>query len=134
MIKISRNEFFKKTFEMGYIAVNKKYDIAPLDLSKYPLTEKTKRIVDSNFMEESEDYNGEYMLKSHWPSNLSYSFAKECEFCLKLIDYYSAYAFSDDQLAIFTYCEGDVTLTLFTDKEKYKKEKDRTIAFYNREG
>lgn len=33
-------------------------------------------------------------------------------------------------MAVFTYTEGDIYLTLFTDKAKYEAEKERTIKFY----
>ena len=46
---------------------------------------------------------------------------------------YSSYAYSDEQMAVFTYTEGDIYLILFTDKVKYEAEKERTIKFYEEE-
>ena len=92
-----------------------------------------ERIANVNFMEETEDRNGNYMLGGHWMSDLSYQFANKCKFDLVQVDGYSSYAYSDEQMAVFTYTEGDIYLTLFTDKVKYEAEKERTIKFYEEE-
>ena len=130
---VSRNEYFELIGKLGVKKVENEYEIVALDLSAYPLNEDTKRIADANFMEETEDRNGNYMLCGHWMSDLSYQFAKKCKFDLVQVDGYSSYAYSDEQMAVFTYCEGDITLTLFTDKAKYETEKERMIKFYKEE-
>jgi hypothetical protein len=38
-------------------------------------------------------------------------------------DCYSFYAYNDAEMIIYTYCEGDTTLTLFNDPVKYEAEK-----------
>ena len=81
-------------------------------------------------MEESTDRNGNYMLRGHWLSDLCYQFAEKCKFDLVQVDGYSSYAYSDEQMAVFTYCEGDITLTPFENKAEYEKEKADTIKFY----
>ncbi len=105
-------------------------EILQLDLSAYKLSETTKRIADFTFTEETTDKNGNYLLKGHCPYNISYQFANQCDFILKQVDGFSSYAFSDEQMAVFTYCEGDICLTLFTDWEKYEREKADIIRFY----
>ena len=130
---IPRNEYYKMIRETGRIPDEKEYEIADLDLSAYKLSETTARIANANFMEETENRNGEYMLSGHWMSDLSYAFAKKCKFDLVQVDGYSSYAYSDEQMAVFTYTEGDIFLTLFTDREKYETEKARTIKFYEEE-
>ena len=130
---IPRNEYYKMIRETGRIPDEKEYEIADLDLSAYKLSETTSRIANANFMEETENRNGEYMLSGHWMSDLSYAFAKKCKFDLVQVDGYSSYAYSDEQMAVFTYTEGDIYLTLFTDREKYETEKARTIKFYEEE-
>ena len=130
---IPRNEYYKMIRETGRIPDEKEYEIADLDLSAYKLSETTARIANANFMEETENRNGEYMLSGHWMSDLSYAFAKKCKFDLVQVDGYSSYAYSDEQMAVFTYTEGDIYLTLFTDREKYETEKARTIKFYEEE-
>ena len=130
---IPRNEYYKMIRETGRIPDEKEYEIADLDLSAYKLSETTARIANANFMEETENRNGEYMLSGHWMSDLSYAFAKKCKFDLVQVNGYSSYAYSDEQMAVFTYTEGDIYLTLFTDREKYEKEKADTIKFYKEE-
>ena len=130
---IPRNEYYKMIRETSRIPDEKEYEIADLDLSAYKLSEITVRIANVNFMEETENRNGEYMLSGHWMSDLCYQFAKKCKFDLVQVDGYSSYAYSDEQMAVFTYTEGDIYLTLFTDREKYETEKARTIKFYEEE-
>ena len=130
---IPRNEYYKMIRETGRIPDEKEYEIADLDLSAYKLSETTSRIANTNFMEETENRNGEYMLSGHWMSDLSYAFAKKCKFDLVQVDGYSSYAYSDEQMAVFTYCEGDITLTPYTNREAYEREKERTIKFYEEE-
>ena len=133
MKQIARNEYYKLIRETGRIPKDDEYEILPLDLSVYPLNETTKRIANANFTEETTNRNGNYMLSGHWWSDLSYQFAKKCEFDLVQVDGYSSYAFSDEQMAVFTYTEGDIFMTLFTEREEYESEKERTVKFYKEE-
>jgi len=128
--KINRNDYFKMLSECNRRDIEARYDILDLDLSKYHLREITQKVVNNNFMEETVNRNGDYMLSGHWWANLSYSFADKCGFDLTVVDSYSAYAFSDEQMAVFTYCEGDINFTPFADMESYLKEKKETIKFY----
>lgn len=128
--KISRNDYYKMIRETGRIPKDDEYDIIPLDLSVYYLNEDTVRIANANFSEETTNRNGDYMLSGHWSSNLCYQFASKCKFDLVQINGYAAYAYSDEQMAVFTYCEGDITLTPFMDKAEYEKEKAEMIKFY----
>lgn len=128
--KINRNDYFKMLSECNRRDIEARYDILDLDLSKYHLREITQKVVNNNFMEETVNRNGDYMLCGHWWANLSYSFADKCGFDLTVVDSYSAYAFSDEQMAVFTYCEGDINFTPFADMESYLKEKKETIKFY----
>lgn len=133
MKMVTRNEYYNYIRETGRIPKDDEMQIAPLDLSTYNLSEDTKRIADINFSEETTNRNGDYMLTGHWMSDLSYQFAKKCKFDLVQVDGYSSYAYSDEQMAVFTYTEGDIYLTPFTDKAKYEAEKERTIKFYEEE-
>lgn len=131
--KIARNDYYKMISETGRIPKDDEYEILDLDLSEYHLNEDTVRIANKNFMEETTNRNGNYMLSGHWLSDLCYVFASKCKFDLVQVDGYSSYAYSDEQMAVFTYCEGDITLTPFTDKVEYEKEKAETIRFYKEE-
>ena len=133
MKQITRNEYYNLIRTTGRIPKDDEYDILPLDLSAYPLSETTKRIVNINFSEETTNRNGDYMLAGHWWSDLSWQFAKKCDFEFVQVDGYSSYAYSDEQQAVFTYTEGDIYFTPFTDKDKYETEKERTIKFYKEE-
>lgn len=131
--KIARNDYFKMISETGRVPKDDEYEILDLDLSAYHLNEDTVRIANKNFMEETTNRNGNYMLSGHWYSDLCYAFASKCKFDLVQVNGYSSYAYSDEQMAVFTYCEGDITLTPFTDKAEYEKEKAETIRFYKEE-
>lgn len=100
------------------------------DLSSFSLNETTKKIANLNFFEERKDKNGNYMLRGLWSSDICEQFASVCGFELVRIDGYSSYAYSDEQKAIFGYCERDIMLTLYTDTVKYKKGKNDIIKFY----
>lgn len=132
-IKISRNDYYKMIMETGRIPKDDEYEILSLDLSAYSLNEITKRIVDIQFTEETTNKYGNYMLCGHWFGDKSYQFALQCGFKLTQVDGYSSYAYSDEQMAVFTYAEGDIYFIPFTDREKYEKEKERTIKFYEEE-
>lgn len=127
---IPRNEYYQMIKDTGSIPDENEYDILPLDLSAYKLSETTQRIANANFDCETESKRGDYMLVGHWLSNLCYQFAEKCGFDLVQVDAYSAYAYSDKQMAVFSYTEGDIYLILFTDKAKYEAEKADTIGFY----
>jgi hypothetical protein len=132
-IKITRNDYYKLIRETGRIPKDDEYEIIPLDLSSYSLNEITRKIVDIQFTEETTNRNGEYMLHGNWFCDKSYQFALQCGFKLHQVDGYSSYAYSDEQMAVFTYTEGDIYITPFVDREKYEKEKERTIKFYKEE-
>ena len=82
---VSRNEYFELIDKLGVKKVESEYEIADLDLSVYSLNEDTKRIANVNFMEETEDKNGNYMLGGHWMSDLSYAFAKKCNISVECL-------------------------------------------------
>lgn len=128
--KISRNDYFKMISETGRVPKDDEYEILDLNLSAYHLNEDTVRIANKNFMVETTNRNGNYMLSGHWLNDLCYAFSSKCKFDLVQVDGYSSYAYSDEQMAVFTYCEGNITLTPFTDKAEYEKEKAETIRFY----
>lgn len=133
MKKITRNDYYELISKTGKIPKDDEYEILPLNLSPYLLNETTQKIVNAIFTKETTNRYGDYMLTGFWLTDKSYAFANQCEFKLVQIDGYSSYAFSDEQMAVFTYTEGDIFLTLFTDKEKYESEKERTIKFYEEE-
>ena len=92
---VPRNEYFELIGKLGVKKVESEYEIADLDLSSYSLNEDTKRIANVNFMEETKDRNGNYMLGGHWMSDLSYQFTKKCKFDLVQVD--ASYCGENDQ-------------------------------------
>lgn len=99
----------------------------------FRLNEDTIRIAKVNFTKETTDRKGNYMLKGHWWRDLCYQFANICDFVAVQIDGYSSYAYSDAQMAILEYCEGDISLKVFDDRSRYEQEKADTIRFYKEE-
>lgn len=130
--QISRNEYFKLlTMAHGRLPANIEYDIIPIDFTDYgALFDATKRMVDGSFTRETEDKHGDYMLCGHWIENWTYQFVDKCKLHVHYVDGYSAYAYSDDQLALFTFCEGDVYFNPYKDKKTYVKRKKEMIDFY----
>ena len=45
--------------------------------------------------------------------------------------YYSGFGFNDEEMLIYTWCEGDTTLTLFNDRETYQKEREATEKWFD---
>lgn len=128
--KISRNDYYEMISKTGRIPKDDEYEILPLDFSEYHLNSDTQRIANINFSEETIDRNGNYMLRGHWLDDLCFAFAAKCNFELCVISSYSAYAYSDEQMALFTYCEGDITLTPHKTREEYEADKEEMLQFY----
>ena len=108
-------------------------EIIPVDLSEFPqISEKTKERINILFDEEYHDRRNNYMLRgsTHHPGqevqhlNLNYG---------DYADYYSFYAYHDAEMLIYTYCEGDTTLTLFNDPVKYEAEKALQAKWWREE-
>lgn len=132
--KITRNDYYNLIMETGKIPKDGEYEILPLDLSRFGhLTERTVEWLNKIFTEETLDKNGEYMLKTHNLENQSYLIMQIFKMNMTMVDGCSAYAFSDDEMMVYTYCEGDMYMTLFDDREKYAAEKKETIRFYKEE-
>jgi len=107
--------------------------IAPLDLSKFKALKKdTRKFINAFFDEEDTDRDGNYMLRG-------FTYHQDIEvkkFNCKYGDYtngYSFYAYNDEEFMIYTYCEGDTTLTLYPNKESYDIGYKKTHDWYKRE-
>ena len=111
-------------------------EIIPLDLSAYPnIKEKTKEHINKLFDEETTDKNGNYMLRGfHGDSIRMWNYEKEvlglyCHYGF----YYAGCGWNDEEMLLYTFCEGDTTLTLFNDRSLYEKEKEETERFFMRD-
>ena len=82
---VTRNKYFELVQKYGPREAESRYDILPLDLSEYHLSNDTKRLADRNFMEEKTDRNGHYMLAGHWIDNYCYRFAEKCALDLVMV-------------------------------------------------
>lgn len=146
MIQMTKNEYkeflkanaAKLYKESGYIMEQYNADadavqIKPLDLSKYPLlSAETIKWLNILFDEEDVDRKGNYMLRGFTYRSAAEVKALKCSYG----DYtngYSYFAYNDDECFIYTYCEGDTTLTLYPDKENYHKGYEETYNWYKEE-
>lgn len=108
-------------------------EILPFNLSRFSsLSESTKKWINILFKEEDTDRNGNYMLRGftyHEREEVNHLNAYYGDYA----NAYSFYAYNDSELLIYTYCEGDTTLTLFETAEKYAKAKQETHDWYKEE-
>lgn len=110
-------------------------DILPLDLSKYEsITEETAKWINVLFDEESSDNDGNYVLYGFVGDNVN-RWIKEKE-VLKL-DYTtcllcSGYGYNNDEMLLYEWSDGDTTLTIFDDREKYQAAKEKAAEVYSK--
>lgn len=125
--KVTRDEYFEIVKNSGRVPVKGEYEIIPLDLSRFSLEEITKKIVNANFTNVIDESGKNITLFSHMSLKREMEFAKRCNFRNVIMEAYLGYAYSDEQLAFLTYCEEDTILYLFTDKDKYERNRDKAI-------
>lgn len=121
-------EYNKKEMDAELDAV----EILPFDLQRFNLDPETEKWINLLFKEETTDRNGNYMLRG-----FTYYEREEVNHLnAHYGDYanaYSFYAYNDKENFIYTYCEGDTTLTLFETEEIYSKAKAETQQWYKEE-
>ena len=106
--------------------------ILPLDLKRFHFNPTLKKWINKLFDEEDVDRNGNYMLRGF----TRHEGTELVMLGLSYGDYansYSFYAYNDKSRMIYTYCEGDTTLTLFENEENYLKAKQETATWYKKE-
>jgi hypothetical protein len=105
-------------------------EFIPLDLSAYPqLSSEIITWINKLFTEETTDRNEKYMLRgfTRWEGvemnklGLTYGDGG---------DALSFYAYNDQEMLVYTYCEGDTTLKIFNDKAEYEAEKAENSNWY----
>lgn len=116
-----------------YLEDVKNVEVIPYDLSEYNLPEEIEKAINSIFTEETTNEKGEYMLVG---------FSESVEDWRKITDrlglkrtmgyYYSGYCHSENENMYMTYCEGDLYLKLFKNKEDYNKSLQEAIEFYEK--
>ena len=109
-------------------------NLIPIDFSPFPkITKETKEYIERMFDDEDRDRNGNFMLRFFTGSDAFYfgvQIGSSLKMEMKYPSSYSYYGYNDDELMLYTWCEGDAALTLFPDLESYRKEKRETIKWY----
>ena len=146
-LKMTRNEYHKYLQK----CVSRAYDphdsysfedywkedieIIPLDLSAYPqIKEDTAKYINVAFDKEDTDKNGNYMLRGFIGDSLKKWNSEKEKLNLNYAPYgfyYSGFGFNDEEMLIYTWCEGDTTLTLFNDRETYQKEREEIEKWFD---
>ena len=120
--EISFDEY--KAIEIEYI---------PLDLTIYTnIKPETEEKINLLFTEEDTDKHGNYMLRG-----FTYHAVSEMDMLnLHYGDYSKSlnfWAYNDEEMLLYTYCEGDTTLKLFVKREIYEAEKAEYLRWYKEE-
>lgn len=150
-MKMTRNEYKKyvqkcvgRVFDPNdsyswadYKKLDEDVEIIPLDLSAYPdIALEIKEKINKWFDEETTDKNSNYMLRGFTGSDnygLAYKEGQELGMEVRNPSSYSWYGYNDLEMMIWTWCEGDTTLTLFNDRTKYEDNKKEIIKWYKEE-
>jgi hypothetical protein len=108
-------------------------DIIPFDLSEYPcLSSKTTEYISKHFNTEDTDRSGHRMFRGFIGDSIAaWEHEKEA---LKVNShfgfYYSGYGKNEDEYIIYTWCEGDTTVTVFNNSVDFFKEVASCEEFY----
>ncbi len=145
MTKNEFQEFEKKCAERfwkepGYGLKQMKEDcdaieVLPFDLSEYQIEEEVLRWINILFTTEDVNRNGKLMLRGFTMNDAGWYMEMQR---LKLTDGdygngYSEWGYSKENRLIYTYCEGDTTLTLLKTDEEYEDEYKETYKWYRKE-
>lgn len=115
-----------------YMAIEIQY--TPLDLSFYPtIKPETRRWINILFDEETTDRKGNYMLRGFTRMSAEETARLNCIYGDAGCDCLNFFAYNDEELLIYTYCEGDTTLTILPTREAYETEKAETARWYREE-
>lgn len=109
-------------------------ELVPYDLSAFPtLKENTIKWINKLFDKEPErSKRGNFMLRGF----TRVEGAEMKVLGLSYGDYssaYSFYAYNDEEMLLYDFCEGDTTLQLFPTREDYEAEKEATRKWYEEE-
>lgn len=102
----------------------------PIDFTAYPaITTETQTWIEKLFDDEDTDRNGNMLLRGHTYHEYQEKQKLNCDMG-DGGNGYSWWAYNDTEMIIYTYCEGDTTLTLYPTREIYESEKASTQQFY----
>lgn len=107
-------------------------EVEPWDLSRFSqLDEHTVKMINVLFNEDCISNDGQFMVRGS-SFNETETKALGC-ICGDYSNSYSYYAHNDKEFLIYTYCEGDTTLTIYPDKDTYAKGLEETRNWYKEE-
>ncbi len=119
--------YTKEKFDADINAVK----ILPLDLSKFLcLSDRSISWINKLFTEETTDRDGNYMLRGFTYREMSEVIALKCKYG-EYAQGLNFFAYNEEECFIYTYCEGDTTITLFPDRESYKAAYRKTLKWYS---
>lgn len=133
---MTKNEYQKYVKELvnksGSLKKLDEIEVEPWDLSRFSqLKEYTVKMINILFDEDDISNDGQFMVRGR--SYHEYT-EMQCLGC-KYGDYnngYSFYAYNNEEFLIYTYCEGDTTLTIYPDKESYEIGLGNTRIWYKK--
>lgn len=109
---------------------NMEIEFELIDFSLYPaITKETQKWIEKLFDDEYTDRSGNMLLRGHTYHEYQEKQKLNCDMG-DGGNGYSWWAYNDTEMFIYTYCEGDTTLTLYTTREIYESEKERSRVFY----
>lgn len=144
-LKMTHNEYreflqdnsakiWKKDFNYSmsdYAKDSKSVEILPFNLKKFNLSKDIEKIVNDNFTHEYINEDGEPVIKGFVNSEDGwYNLINKLNIKHVINNSYNGYCYNDENNFYMDYCECDVYLKLFTNKEEYKKSLDKTIKWY----
>lgn len=104
-----------------------------VDFSKFPfLKADTVQHICNLFYEYDETVSDYLLLRSHTYHERVEVNILNCKYGDYSRDL-NLWAYNEDELFIYTYCEGDTTLSIYKDKESYQKAYDKAYKFYKEE-
>ena len=107
--------------------------MAHFNLSGFPVKRETAKWINLLFDEETQDRNGNYMLRGFTRIEMSEVSLLKLSFGDYSRSSLNFWAYNDEELLLYTFCEGDTTLTIFTDPEIYKVNKSAMLRWYKEE-
>lgn len=134
-LKANADKIWNKNINYSYQDYCKDADnveILPFDLSKYNLPKDIEKNINNCFSEDHYNKDNEYVLEGSAISEEQWYKITD-KLNLKRVTgyYYSGYCYNNEFNFYMTYCEGDLYLHLFEDKESYKKSLEKTIKWYD---
>lgn len=109
------------------------WELEPIDFTDYPqIKTETRKWIEKFFDEEDTDKNGHTIYRGFHGDNIKRWYLEKeklglyCHYGF----YYAGCGWNDEEMLVYTFCEGDITLKMFNDRKEYETERDETEAFF----